>query len=97
MTISTFGVPHPNYQSITVLRCLYQRDHDAALWAKLQALQSHCEDRRGTDKWDNDRKMVVDFIWKFFKLEGTFSEEEIMRCCGILQVNYYFKCDVVDK
>ncbi|CAK1587316.1 unnamed protein product [Parnassius mnemosyne] len=25
VSISTFGVPHPNYQCITVLRCLYQR------------------------------------------------------------------------
>lgn len=84
---SSFGVPHPNYQCITVLRCLYQRDHDVKLWEKLQALESHCEDRRGTDKWQNDRKMIAEFIWKFFKLEGVFSEEEIMKCCGILQIN----------
>ncbi|KAL0871524.1 hypothetical protein ABMA27_005238 [Loxostege sticticalis] len=87
VSISTFGVPHPNYQSITVLRCLYQRDHDEKLWAKLQALESHCDDRRGTEKWNHDRKMVAEFIWKFFKLEGKFSEEEIMKCCGILQIN----------
>ncbi|KAI8439744.1 hypothetical protein MSG28_013437 [Choristoneura fumiferana] len=84
---SAFGSPHPNYQCITVLRCLYQRDHDKKLWEKLYALQSHCEDRRGTDKWQNDRKMIAEFIWKFFKLEGVFSEEEVMRCCGIIQVN----------
>ncbi|KAH9632380.1 hypothetical protein HF086_011880 [Spodoptera exigua] len=72
---------------ITVLRCLYQRDHNKKLWDKIQALQSHCEDRKNTDKWNNDKKMVADFIWKFFKLEGTFSEEEIMKCCGILQIN----------
>ncbi|CAG9129457.1 unnamed protein product [Plutella xylostella] len=79
--ISTFGTPHPNYQCLTVLRCLYQRDHNPKLWAKLQALQSHCEERRCTEKWNHDKKMVVDFIWKFFKLEGKFSEEEIMKCC----------------
>lgn len=83
-------MPHPNYQSITVLRCLYQRDHDEKLWAKLQALESHCDDRRGTEKWNHDRKMVAEFIWKFFKLEGKFSEEEIMKCCGILQVQIQF-------
>lgn len=86
VNISTFGIPHPNYQCITVLRCLYQRDHNQKLWEKIQGLQSHCEDRRDTDKWNSDKKMVADFIWKFFKLEGTFSEEEIMKCCGILQV-----------
>ncbi|KAJ2940348.1 hypothetical protein O0L34_g22 [Tuta absoluta] len=87
VSITTFGMPHPNYQCITVLRCLYQRDHDQKLWAKIQSLQSHCEDRKGTDKWNNDKKMIVDFIWKFFKLETVFSEEEIMRCCGIVQIN----------
>lgn len=89
MNIINFGAPHPNYQCITVLRCLYQRDHNKKLWAKLQALQSHCEDRRDTDKWNNDKKMVANFICKFFKLEGVFSEEEIMRCCGILQVGFH--------
>ncbi|CAH0680309.1 unnamed protein product [Chilo suppressalis] len=87
VSISTFGVPHPSYQCITVLRCLYQRDHDQKLWQKLQALESHCEDRKGTEKWNHDRKMIAQFIWTFFKLEGTFSEEEIMKCCGILQIN----------
>ncbi|KAM3956983.1 SET and MYND domain containing, arthropod-specific, member 1 isoform 1-T2 [Aphomia sociella] len=87
ISITTFGSPHPNYQCITVLRCLYQRDHDQKLWAKLQELQSHCEERRGTDKWENDKKMIADFIRKFFKLDGTFNEDEIMKCCGILQIN----------
>ncbi|XP_045774604.1 SET domain-containing protein SmydA-8 isoform X1 [Maniola jurtina] len=87
VSVSTYGVPHPNYQCITVLRCLYQRDNNPKLWSKLQALESHDEDRKGTDKWDNDRKMVAEFIWKFFKLEGTFNEDEIMKCCGIIQIN----------
>ncbi|XP_068617910.1 SET domain-containing protein SmydA-8 [Battus philenor] len=87
VTISTYGVPHPNYQCLTVLRCLYQRDHNKKLWDKLQTLESHCDDRRGTDKWNNDKKMIADFILKFFKLDGVFSEEEIMKCCGIIQIN----------
>ncbi|XP_038222463.1 SET domain-containing protein SmydA-8 [Zerene cesonia] len=87
VTISTYGTPHPNYQCITVLRCLYQRDHNSKVWSKLQALQSHCEERRNTDKWNNDRKMILEFIWKFFKLETVFNEDEIMRCCGVVQIN----------
>ncbi|XP_075980478.1 SET and MYND domain containing, arthropod-specific, member 1 [Anticarsia gemmatalis] len=87
VSITVFGEPHPSYECLTVLRCLYQRDHDEKLWARIQSLQSHCNDRRGTDKWNYDRKMIAEFIWKFFKLEGTFSEEEIMRCVGILQIN----------
>ncbi|XP_045451289.1 SET domain-containing protein SmydA-8 [Melitaea cinxia] len=87
VTISSYGNPHPNYQCITVLRCLYQRDHNPKLWVKLQALESHNEDRRGTEKWINDRKMIAEFIWNFFKLDGTFNEDEIMKCCGIVQIN----------
>ncbi|XP_013199552.2 SET domain-containing protein SmydA-8 [Amyelois transitella] len=87
VSITTFGMPHPNYQCITTLRCLYQRDHNQKLWGKLQSLQSHCDERRGTDKWNNDRKMIAEFIWKFFKLEGKFTEDEIMKCCGVLQIN----------
>lgn len=86
MTINTFGEPHPNYQCITVLRCLYQRDNNPKLWTKLQSLQSHCDERRGTDKWCTDKKMISDFIRKFFDLENVFSEDEVMRCCGIVQV-----------
>ncbi|XP_023948158.1 SET domain-containing protein SmydA-8 [Bicyclus anynana] len=87
VNITNFGTPHPNYQSITVLRCLYQRDNNQKLWAKLQALETHNDDRRGTEKWNYDRKMIAEFIWKFFKLEGKFNEEEIMTCCGIIQIN----------
>ncbi|CAH0725453.1 unnamed protein product, partial [Brenthis ino] len=87
VSISTYGVPHPNYQCITVLRCLYQRDFNDKLWTKLQKLESHDQDRRGTDKWENDKKMIAQFIWKFFKLDTTFSEAEIMKCCGIVQIN----------
>lgn len=86
VNITTFDIPHPNYQCITVLRCLYQRDHNQQLWNKIQSLQSHCEDRKDTDKWNNDKKMIAEFIWQFFKLKETFSEDEIMKCCGILQV-----------
>lgn len=97
VSISTFGMPHPNYQCITVLRCLYQRDHNEKLWKKLQMLESHDKDRKGTDKWENDRKMIAQFIWNFFKLDSTFSEDEIMKCCGIIQVCVlntvcYFTC-----
>ncbi|XP_041981847.1 SET domain-containing protein SmydA-8 [Aricia agestis] len=87
VSISSYGMPHPNYQCITVLRCLYQRDHNQKLWRKLQTLESHDEERKNTEKWNNDKKMICQFIWEFFKLKDTFSEEEIMRCCGIVQIN----------
>lgn len=32
--------------------------------------------------------MIAEFIWKFFKLDGTFNEDEIMKCCGIVQASY---------
>ncbi|XP_050677182.1 SET domain-containing protein SmydA-8 [Leptidea sinapis] len=87
VTITNYGDPHPNYQCITVLRCLYQRDHNQILWEKLQALESQCEARRRTPKWQSDKKMIADFICNFFKLGKLFSEDEIMKCCGIIQMN----------
>lgn len=80
-------MPHPNYQCITALRCLYQRDHNPKVWDKLQGLQSHCEERKNTDKWSHDKKMICNFISSFFKLENVFTEEEIMKICGIIQVS----------
>lgn len=49
-------------------------------------LQSHCEERQHTEKYESDRVTVAQFIKNFFKLEDEFSEEEILKMCGIVQV-----------
>lgn len=84
--IQTFGIPHPNYQCITVLRCLYQKKSNPQIWNKLLELESHCEKRKGTEKWESDHIQIVQFIRRFFKLENEFTEEEIMKICGVVQV-----------
>ncbi|KAJ8926141.1 hypothetical protein NQ314_021523, partial [Rhamnusium bicolor] len=78
---------HPTYQCITVLRCLYQKQFLPEVWKKIELLQSHCEERKGTQKYEQDRVAVAQFIIRFFKLENVFTEEEIMKVCGIVLVN----------
>ncbi|GLV35060.1 SET and MYND domain containing arthropod-specific member 1 [Carabus blaptoides fortunei] len=87
IVVSNFVFPHPNYQCLTILRILFQKENDAKLWEKLMKLESHCKERKETEKYENDRVSVAQFIRKFFKLEEKFTEEEILRICGILQVN----------
>lgn len=57
------------------------------MWKKLDCLQSHCEERKQTPKYENERIAIAQFILKFFKLESVFNETEIMRICGIVMVN----------
>ncbi|XP_066246826.1 SET domain-containing protein SmydA-8-like isoform X1 [Euwallacea similis] len=87
VTISTFGSIHPSYQCITVLRCLYQKQFLSDVWKKVDLLQSHCEERRTTSKYNKDRITIAQFILSFFKLKHIFTEEDILRVCGILTVN----------
>ncbi|XP_050299110.1 SET domain-containing protein SmydA-8-like isoform X2 [Anthonomus grandis grandis] len=87
VTISTFDTVHPSYQCITVLRCLYQKQFLSEVWKKLEVLQSHCEERKTTPKYERDRENIAQFTLSFFKLRNVFSEEDILRVCGILMVN----------
>lgn len=86
VSISNFIFPHPNYQSIFVLRCLYQKENNPEVWNKLMKLQSHCEERKGTEKYEADKTCIAQFIRKFYKLEDKFTEEEILKICGVVQV-----------
>ncbi|KAH1025994.1 SET domain-containing protein SmydA-8 isoform X1 [Dendroctonus ponderosae] len=87
ITISTFGSIHPSYQCVTVLRCLYQKQFLSETWKKIDLLQSHCAERKLTSKYEKDRVSIAQFILNFFKLRQVFTEEEILRVCGILMVN----------
>nr|CAD7397271.1 unnamed protein product [Timema cristinae] len=86
VSVKTFHQPHPTYQCLLVLRCLYQRDSNPDVWKKLQNLESHCEERRKTPRYEEDRVAVAQFVRRFFNLQD-FSEEQILRVCGIVQVN----------
>ncbi|CAI6343887.1 unnamed protein product [Macrosiphum euphorbiae] len=86
--IKDFTNPHPSYQSITVIRCLYQKHNNPEVWAKLTKLESHCASRRGGSKYETDRIWIADHLRRFFKLDPTeWPADEILRVCGIVQVN----------
>ncbi|KAJ9593991.1 hypothetical protein L9F63_014586, partial [Diploptera punctata] len=86
VSVRNFLQDHPMYQSVTVLRYLYQRNSNPMLWDKLQTLESHCEQRKKLPKYEEDRVTVAQFVRRFFNCQD-FTEEEILRICGILQVN----------
>ncbi|KAL3272715.1 hypothetical protein HHI36_014177 [Cryptolaemus montrouzieri] len=87
VSIRNFGMVHPIYQCVTVLRCLYQKQFLPEIWTKLNKLESHDEERKNTAKYKNERVQVAEFIRRFFKLDQVFSEDDIMHVCGIIMVN----------
>ncbi|CAH1119383.1 unnamed protein product [Phaedon cochleariae] len=87
VSIRNFGMIHPSYQSITVLRMLYQKQFLPEVWKKIDLLESHCEKLKNTQKYQQERIMISQFIQRFFKLKNVFTEEEIMKACGIVMVN----------
>ncbi|XP_038113479.1 SET domain-containing protein SmydA-8 [Culex quinquefasciatus] len=87
MSMQHFYVPHPVYQCLIPLRCLLLAERNPAKWQALIKLESHEEQRRGTEQWRNDREGVAKLIPRFFKCENKWTEDEILRIIGILQVN----------
>jgi hypothetical protein len=87
VAIKNFGIPHPIYKCITVLRCLYQKQFLPKHWKKLESLEGHWEERKSTPNYENERVTVAEFIRRFFKLSSAFSEEDIMKVCGIVMIN----------
>lgn len=86
VSLQHYFSPHPTYQCMATLRCLLLKQHEPEKWAKLMQLESHCDKRRGSVQWRNDREGVAKFIPRFFKC-NTWTEEEILRIAGIVQVN----------
>ncbi|XP_031355018.1 SET domain-containing protein SmydA-8-like [Photinus pyralis] len=86
VSITTFDTIHPLYRCVGALRCLYQKQFAPDVWRKIEKLESHCKLRKGTDGYEQDRLCVVDTIRNFLKLK-EFSEEEILRCTGVIGVN----------
>ncbi|KRT84042.1 SET domain-containing protein, partial [Oryctes borbonicus] len=86
VSIKNFNIPHPSYQCISVLRCLYQKQFLPDVWNRIRLLESHCKERKMTPAYQQEKRQVVEFIRRFFKID-TFSEEEILKVCGIIMVN----------
>lgn len=99
VSLQNYFAPHPTYQCITALRCLLLRDEKVptagstkpsdreSRWSRLQQLESHCDERRGSVQWRNDREGVARFIPRFFRCDGRWTEDEILRIAGIVQIN----------
>lgn len=79
--------PHPTYQCIAVLRCLLLKENAPDKYEKLHKLESHCEQRYGSLQWYNDREGVAKFIPRFFNCPNRWSEKEILKMSGIVQIN----------
>ncbi|KAK5641709.1 hypothetical protein RI129_010256 [Pyrocoelia pectoralis] len=86
VSITTFDTIHPLFRCIGALRCLYQKQFAPDVWKKIVKLESHSKLRKNTDGYEQDRSYVVQTIHIFFKLK-EFTEEEILRCCGVIGVN----------
>ena len=86
VSLQHYFSPHPTYQCLTPLRCLLMKENEPGTWEKLMQLESHCDERQGSVQWRNDREGVAKFIPRFFKC-NEWSEEEILKICGIVQIN----------
>ncbi|RZF48628.1 hypothetical protein LSTR_LSTR014943 [Laodelphax striatellus] len=85
--ISQFISPHPSYECITPLRICYQREANPALWKKLNELESHSDARANSMKQLADTKSIAEFLHRFYNIDKDFSIDEILRICGLLEVN----------
>lgn len=87
MNIRNFGMPHPSYQSMATLRCLALKDSQPAKWRRLLEMEGHWEERKNSPRHEQERFGVAQFILRVFpKLKDEFSEEDILRVCGIMNV-----------
>lgn len=50
-------------------------------------LESHCEQRHGSAQWQADRTSIAQFIPRYYKCDNSWTEEEILKVAGILQIN----------
>ncbi|KAJ8669882.1 hypothetical protein QAD02_001141 [Eretmocerus hayati] len=83
VTITGFGIPHPTYKCVSVIRALSLKDKDnAEAFEKFSRLASSAE----RDDCVEPRE-VARFVKRFFNKLDTFDEDEIARIAGILQIN----------
>ncbi|XP_026471009.1 SET and MYND domain-containing protein DDB_G0277331-like [Ctenocephalides felis] len=82
VNVSNWVTPHPLFRLVTPLRVLLLENDSE----KLNALESHCELRKNTRQWADDNIYVVQAMRRLFP-NHPFKDDEILRACGILQVN----------
>lgn len=84
--VNQFKNVNQMYECITPLRCLWLKEEDPAKWSSLCQMESHLERRINTDVHEINQANVVDFIQKYLRVL-SYSEEEIHRICGVIDVN----------
>lgn len=79
--------PHPLYEIVALLRCLYLKQSNQALYDKLLQLESHTQERMKSGRMEKD-KILLKMVRQFFKIDiETYSDHEILDLLGILFVN----------
>ena len=93
--IEEFFKPNYMYECIIVLRALLLQKQAPAKYKALMSLESHIEERRGTEVWTKTKENVIDIMKKSLGVmvfeaicpELDFSDETIQKIQGILDTN----------
>ena len=83
------------YECIIVLRALLLQKQSPAKYRALMSLESHVEERRGTEVWTRTQENIIDVMKKTLGImvfeaicpEFDFSDETIQKIQGILDTN----------
>ncbi|XP_076299374.1 SET domain-containing protein SmydA-8 [Lasioglossum baleicum] len=87
VSITEFGIPHPNYQCINVIKTLSMKHADPETYNKLLSLESHTDEINEKQSFTFEEALkIARFIKRFFKTDDI-AENEITKIVGILQVN----------
>lgn len=77
------------YEAILPLRCLLLKSHDSPRWTQLNEMEAHTEIRKNIKTlWSRNQTQLVDRIRNEWKMK-QFSEEEIHRVIGYIEVNCF--------
>ncbi|KAH8285009.1 hypothetical protein KR054_003933 [Drosophila jambulina] len=88
---------HFRGDALLVLKCLLLQRQSPEKWAALLEMQSHEEERKGTELHEEAEKRVVSYLDKRFlrrlrqtkpNLLDECSTEMLHRLCGIIETNY---------
>lgn len=88
VSITGFGITHPTYKCIGPVRALSLKQDDPESYAKLTSLASKSD--LSTEEVDlQEFKEIARFMRRFFdKLGDCYTDDEIVRAAGILQVYF---------
>ncbi|VVC87245.1 unnamed protein product [Leptidea sinapis] len=78
----------PQLDCITPLRMLLAKERDPSRWQQeIDMMETHTEERKKQASWAADYNNIVNFLLNHCKLGARFTEEDIIRVCGIIAVN----------